>query len=123
MKAFEIKYKELTEYLKTLDESDFERPWNENKNPPIKICHLADGNTDKTVISADTFVDFRQPFLCDAIGNDLSVLINTKRGFKLPTGRVVNAKFDTTLISDCRKIYGTPLNGCWVIPPRFLIIR
>jgi hypothetical protein len=103
---YEIKYQELTNYLKILSESDFQNHWNENKNPLIK--EFDENATPGT------------PFLVDAIGNDLSILIHTKRKYKLPTGRVVNAKFDRTLITDCRKTYGTPLNGCWHIPETFL---
>ena len=76
---------------------------------------------DKSKIIFDTIIDFGMPFLVDAVGNDISVVVLTKRKYKLPTGRAINAKFDRTLIDDCRMLYGTPLNGYWVIPERFLI--
>lgn len=121
---FEIKYKELTEYLKGLKEKDFERSWNKNPNCAIKEGHsildIEYFKMDKSKITLDTVINLGTPFLVDAIGNDLSILILTKRKYKLPTGRLVNAKFHKTLISDCRKLYGTPLNGLWVIPNQFL---
>lgn len=121
---YEIKYKELTEYLKTLSESDFQRNWNKNPDAKIKEGHSISDieyfNIDKSKITLDTVIDFGMPFLVDAIGNDISIVVLTKRKYKLPTGRAINAKFDRTLIDDCRMIYGTPLNGYWVIPERFL---
>lgn len=121
---YEIKYKELTEYLKTLSESDFQRNLNKNPDAKIKEGHSISDieyfNIDKSKITLDTVIDFGMPFLVDAIGNDISIVVLTKRKYKLPTGRAINAKFDRTLIDDCRMIYGTPLNGYWVIPERFL---
>lgn len=122
---YEIKYKELTEYLKTLSETDFQRNWNKNPDAPMKEGHsimdIEYFKMDKSKIIFDTVIDFGMPFLVDAVGNDISVVVLTKRKYKLPTGRVVYAKFDRTLIDDCRMLYGTPLNGYWVIPERFLI--
>jgi len=31
------------------------------------------------------------------------------------------SEFDRTIIKDCRKKFGTLLNGCWLIPNRFLL--
>jgi hypothetical protein len=120
-----MKYKELTDYLKTLEDKDFQRNWNKNPDAPMKEGHsildIEFFKIDKSEITLDTFIDFGTPFLVDAIGNDLSVVIQTKRKYKIPaTGRAVNAKFDRTLISDCRELYGTPLNGYWIIPDQFL---
>ena len=123
---YEIKYKELTEYLETLKESDFQKmSRNNNPNAIIKQGHSIDDiiffDMDRSKITLDTLIDYGMPFLVDVIGNDLSVVVQTKRKYKLPNGRVVRAKFDRTLISDCRELYGTPLNGYWIIPDRFLI--
>lgn len=122
---YEIKYKELTEYLKTLSKTDFQRNWNKNPDAPMKEGHsimdIEYFKMDKSKIIFDTIIDFGMPFLVDAVGNDISVVVLTKRKYKLPTGRAINAKFDRTLIDDCRMLYGTPLNGYWVIPERFLI--
>ena len=121
---YEIKYEELTDYLKTLSDKDFQRNWNKNPDAPMKEGHSISDieyfKMDKSKIPLDTVIDLGTPFLVDAIGNDLSIIILTKRKYKLPTGRAVNAKFDRTLISDCRKLYGTPLNGYWIIPKQFL---
>ena len=120
----QIKYKELTDYLKTLKYDDFQRIWNRGVDVPIKkgysIFDIEFFKMDKSKITLDKVIYFGSPFLVDAVGNDLSIVIQTKRKYKLPTGRAVNAKFDRTLISDCRALYGTPLNGYWIIPERFL---
>ena len=121
---FEIKYKELTEYLKTLNRKDFQNNWNKNPNAPMKEGHAMIDidffKMDKYKISIDTIINYGSPFLVDAVGNDLSIMILSKRKYKLPTGRAVNAKFDRTIIDDCREIYGTSLSGYWIIPERFL---
>ena len=120
---YEIKYQELTDYLKTLKDKDFQGNWNENTDAPMKEGHsnldVEFFKMDKSKISLDTLIDFGTPFLVDAVGNDLSIVELTKKKYKLPTGRAINAKFDRTLIYDCRAIYGTPLNGYWIIPSRF----
>ena len=121
---FIIKYKELTDYLKTLKNKDFQRNWNKNPDAPMKEGHSIEDITffkmDKSKITLDTLIDYGTPFLVDALGNDLSIIVQTKRKYKLPTGRTVRGKFDRTIINDCRKLYGTPLNGYWIIPDRFL---
>jgi hypothetical protein len=123
---YKIKYKELTEYLKTLKESDFQRN-RHNPDAAMKEGHSIDDiiffKMDKSKITLDTVIDYGAPFLVDALGNDLSIIIQTKRKYKLPNGRAVKGKFDRTLINDCRKLYGTPLNGYWIIPDRFLIAQ
>ena len=120
---YKIKYKELTAYLKTLMDKDFQRNRNENPDAPMKEPHtildIEFFKMDKSTISLDTLIDFGTPFLVDAVGNDLSIVELTKKKYKLPTGRAINAKFVRTLIYDCRAIYGTPLNGYWIIPSRF----
>jgi len=121
---FKIKYKELAEYLITLNEKDFQTNWNKNPECKIKEGHSIEEielfKSDKSKITLDTVIFYGYPFLVDAIGNDLSIVILSKRKYKLPTGRLVHAKFDRTLIDDCRKTYGTPLNGYWIIPDNFL---
>jgi len=32
----------------------------------------------------------------------------------------IKARFVTTIIEDCRSLYGTPLNGYWKIPSQFI---
>jgi hypothetical protein len=55
-------------------------------------------------------------FLCDCIGNTVDLCLSTKRPFKNSKGRMVNCKVIETIIPDCRKKFGTALNGCWIIP-------
>ena len=121
---YEIKYKELIDFLKTLKDEDFQRNWNKNPNAPMKEGHSIDDieffKMDKSKITLDTLIDYGTPFIVDALGNDLSIIVQTKKKYKLPNGRVVKGKFDRTLINDCRKLYGTSLNGYWIIPQRFL---
>lgn len=124
---FKIKYTGLTEYLKTLKDSDFQRNWNKNPDAPMKEGHSIEDiiffDMDKSKITLDILIDYGTPFLVDAIGNDLSIIVQTKKKYRLPNGRAVKGKFDRTLISDCRQLYGTPLNGYWIIPDRFLTIK
>ena len=121
---YEIKYKELTDFLKTLKDKDFQRNWNKNTDAPMKEGYSIDEieyfQTDKSKIPVEIVINYGEPFLIDALGNDLSIVRLSKRRYKLPTGRAINAKFDRTLIADCRSQYGTPLNGYWIIPKRFL---
>ena len=121
---YEIDFKGLENYLKTLSYSDIETNWQKPKNAKLIEGHSIDEieyfKTDKSKIPLEKVINYGEPFLVDALGNDLSIVILSKRKYKLPTGRAINAKFDRTLISDCRALYGTPLNGYWIIPKRFL---
>ena len=124
---YEIDFKGLENYLKTLSYSDIETNWQKPKNAKLIEGHSIDEieyfKTDKSKIPLEKVINYGEPFLVDAVGNDLSIVILSKRRYKLPTGRAINAKFDRTLISDCRSQYGTPLNGYWIIPKRFLNAR
>ena len=121
---YEIDFKGLGNYLKTLSYSDIETNWQKPKNAKLIEGHSIDEieyfKTDKSKIPLEKVINYGEPFLVDALGNDLSIVILSKRKYKLPTGRAINAKFVRTLISDCRLLYGTPLNGYWIIPKRFL---
>lgn len=75
---------------------------------------------DKAKITLNQVIEYGMPFLVDAIGNDLSICILTRRKYKLPTGRVIQAKFDKTIIFNCREVYGTPINEYYVIPEKFI---
>jgi hypothetical protein len=123
---YEIKYKELETYLSSLTIEDFQ----DKQYYPDGIIKEAELMTDidffkkdKSQIQFNKVIDYGTPFLVDALGNDLSICILTRKKFKLPTGRPIQAKLDRTIISDCRKMYGTPLNGCWVIPEQFFILK
>ena len=121
---FKIKHKELKEYLETLTEKDFQGNHNQNPDCKIKEGHsiyeIEVCEIDKSEITLDTVIFYGTPFLVDAIGNDLSVVMLTKRKYKLPTGRSIHGIFDKTIIDDCRKLYGTPMNSYFIIPDRFL---
>jgi hypothetical protein len=123
---YEIKYKELESYLTSLPEKEFQDK-KYNPNGIIKEAELMTDidffKKDKSKFPISKVIDYGMPFLLDALGNDLSICILTKRKFKLPTGRPIQAKLDRTIISNCRKIYGTPLNGCWVIPEQFVVLK
>ena len=75
---------------------------------------------DKSEITLDRVIFYGKPFLVDCVGNDLSIVQLTKRKYKNPKGRLINAKFIETVITDCGAIYGSPLNGYWVIPDEFI---
>lgn len=124
---YEIKYKELSEYLKTLKETDFQRADGHparNPNGVIKKGYAMDDieffKKDLAKIPSEQIIDFGMPFLVDILGNDLSVVFLTKKKYRMPTGRLVRAKFNGTVVDDCRETYGTPLNGYWIIPERFI---
>jgi len=82
-----------------------------------RFCKTA---AKKSKITLDQFVDYGKPFILDCIGNDLSVCQLTRGRHKLPTGRVIGSKFDRTIIKDCKAIYGSCINGYWVIPDKFI---
>lgn len=119
-----IDYKGLENCLKSLKHSEIETSCQKPEKPK-----LIEGNSfeeieyfkiDKSKIPLETVINYGEPFLIDALGNDLSIVILSKRGYKLPTGRVIKAKFVTTIIDDCRELFGTPLNGYWKIPSQFI---
>jgi len=120
----QIDYKGLENYLKTLKDSDIETNWNKPENAKLieghSILDIEYFKTDKSKIPLEKVINYGEPFLVDALGNDLSIVILSKRKYKLPTGRAIHAKFVTTIIDDCSEIYGTPLNGYWKIPNQFI---
>lgn len=126
-RKFKIDYKGLESYLKSLKESDFRgadgrRGTNPNgkMRSATSIDEVLFFKKDKTKIAFSDVILYGQPFLVDLLGNDLSIAILTKSKHKTPKGRSVKAKYDATIIDDCRKLYGTPLNGYWVIPDEFI---
>lgn len=108
-----IKYHELESFLSNLKKDDFGK-----KIIPAKTRN--DIDRFRLTVRQDETVEYGQPFLVDLIGNDLSVCILTKRKYKTQTGRLVSCRLDKTIIQDCREIYGTPINGYWIIPKEFL---
>ena len=121
---FEIDYQGLEHYLKKLSYSDIETNWNKPKDAKLiegnSIEEIEYFKSDKSKIPLETIINYGEPFLVDALGNDLSIVILSKRKYKLPTGRAIHAKFVTTILDDCRSVFGTPLNGYWKIPSQFI---
>ena len=119
-----IDYKGLENYLNSIKHSEIETNWQKPENAKLIEGHTIDEiNYFKTNISkipSETIIQYGEPFMVDVLGNDLSIVILSRRRYKLPNGRVINAKFVTTMIEDCRSLYGTPLNGYWKIPSQFI---
>jgi hypothetical protein len=44
----------------------------------------------------------------------------TKKKYRNADGRAVQCKVIETIITDCHKQLGTPVNGCWIIPYHLL---
>ncbi|MDD3875421.1 MAG: hypothetical protein PHT69_02255 [Bacteroidales bacterium] len=121
----EIDYKGLEEFLKQLTYQEIETTWNKPEHPKLIEGHTRDEieyfDMDASKIKEESIVEHGEPFLVDALGNDLSIVILSKRLYKLPdNSRSIKAKFVTTIIDDCSAIYGTPLNGYWKIPSQFI---
>ena len=120
----EIDFKGLENYLKTLSYSDIETNWQKPKKAKLiegySIEEIEYFKTDKSKIPLEKVINYGEPFLVDALGNDLSIVILSKRKYKLPTGRAIHAKFVTTVLDDCRSVFGTPINGYWKIPSQFI---
>ena len=124
---YKIDFEGLKKHLESKVEKDFQRAdghRNHNPNAEIKSANAIDDiehfKMDRSKIKFDTVINYGMPFLVDSLGNDLTIVQLTKRKFKNPNGRLMRAKHVKTIISDCRKIYGTPLNGYWVIPEQFI---
>ena len=119
-----IDYKGLEEYLNSLKYSEIETNWQKPENPKLikgkTLEEIEYFKTDKSKILIEKVINYNEPFLVDALGNDLSIVILSKRSYKLPTGRVIKAKYVTTIIDDCRALFGQPLNGYWKIPSQFI---
>lgn len=120
----EIDYKGLENYIKSLNLSEIETNWIKPENPKLIKGHSIEEieyfKTDKSKIPLEKVIKYGEPFIVDALGNDLSIVILSKRGYKFPTGRVIHAKFITTIIEDCRSLFGTTINGYWIIPSQFI---
>ena len=112
----ELDYKGLKEYLLSFKKEDFEN------GKVLKAHTISDikKNGVNEIMAAEQVVDYGEYFLVDILGNDLTVVQLTRRKYKIPDGRTVQCKIIKSIISDCRKEYGTPLNDCWVIPKQFI---
>ena len=118
---YKIDYKGLKEFLETLTYRSIKDGALVKAHARNDIDFFYKTDEDKSKITLNQDIEYGQPFLVDAIGNDLSVCVLTKRKYKLPTGRVVRMKFDATIIHDCRKVLGSPVNNYYVIPDRFIV--
>jgi len=113
----------LREYLLTLEESDFQAAdGNSSTNPNgiIKEGFCIEKLKTDSEVPAGKIINYRQLYLVDALGNDLSIVKHSKQKRKLPTGRIIKGEFIETVIDNCRKTYGTALNGYWIIPSQFI---
>lgn len=123
---FDIDYKGLESYLRSLKLEDIERTWHKPQSPKLVEAVAMDDiewfKKDISKIDPEKIINYGAPFLVDALSNDLSICFLSRRKYKLPDGRVIRSKFNTTIIEDCRELWGTPLNGYWVIPKQFLTI-
>lgn len=118
----DINFKELEKYLKSLTYKDFVDAGLENSK--VKKAHTVDdvfrfGGYDK--IEKGTLVNYGEYYLVDIIGNDLTIVKLTKKKHKTPKGRLVPAKIIKTIIDDCKKQYGSCINGYFHIPKEFYI--
>ena len=118
---YKIDYKGLKEFLETLTYRSIKDGAFVKAHARNDIDFFYKTDEDKSKITLNQVIEYGQPFLVDAIGNDLSVCVLTKRKYKLPTGRVVRMKFDATIIDDCRTVLGSPVNNYYVIPDRFIV--
>ena len=117
---YKIDYKGLEEFLRTLSYKSIKEGALTKAFARNDIERFYNTDIEKSKITLDSVIEYGQPFLVDAIGNDLSVCVLTRRKLRLPTGRVVRMKFDRTIIDDCRAVFGSPVNNYFVIPDRFI---
>ena len=117
---FKIDYEGLEDFLKTLNYEKIKNGALAKAHTMYDIELFYKTDAEKKKITYDQVINYGEPFLVDAIGNDLSICYLTKRKYKLPTGRVCRMKFECTLIEDCRKQFGSPVNDLFVIPDRFI---
>lgn len=117
---YKIDYKGLREFLETLTYQSIKDGALVKAHARNDIDFFYKTDEDKRKITLNQVIEYGQPFLVDAIGNDLTICILTKRKYKLPTGRVVRMKLDRTIIDDCRTVFGSPVNNYYVIPDQFI---
>lgn len=106
----EYDYDKIESYLKKFKYKDFE------DGTIKKAITIDEMSKFKIVPKNETVINYGECFLVDILGNDISIVMLTKRKYKAPNGRMVNAKFIKTIISDCKKQYGSCVNGYWSIP-------
>ena len=119
-----IDFEGLKNYLESIGYSDIETSHNKPTNPKLiegdSICDIERFNYDKSKIPLEKVIHFGEPYLVDVLGGDLSIVILSKKKYKLPDGRVIKSKFVKTIIKNTHELYGNYLNGYWKIPSQFL---
>ena len=114
----------LKAYLHTLKYQDFADAKNGYSDKIIKGNSIRDiefFKKDLSKIPLSTVINYGDCFLVDVVGNDLSLVILTKRKYRNPDNRVCHFKFVETLITDCREVLGGSVNGYWKVPTQFLL--
>ena len=112
-----INFDKLRKYLKSLSYEDFRNIDNDNSKieEAWTVDDVAKFRTHKK-IKKDTLVNYGEYFLVDILGNDLTVVKLTRKKYKTPKGRLVNAKIVKTIVEDCNRLYGSCINGYFHIP-------
>lgn len=121
--SMEIDFTKLEKHLKTLSYKD---DFCNIHSKKILEAHTIDDIINfgfSGSASSMQIVDFGEFFMTDILGNDLTVVKLTKRKYKTPKGRLVNAKIERIIISDCETQFGSCINGYWAIPLSCLIIK
>jgi len=113
-----IKTNELKQFLESLKKEDF---WNENRIQNANTIDDLKKFGYEGFLNGDTIVNFGEYFLVDYYGNDLTICILTKKKYKNNKGRTVACKPFLTIIEDCKKQYGSCINGYFLIEERFIV--
>ena len=114
----------LKAYLQTLQYADFKDAKQGESEKIIKGVSMKDiefFKKDITKIPLSAVINYGDVFLADIVGNDLSLVVLTKRKYKMPDGRVCKLKFIQTIINDCQEVFGSPINGFWKVPQQFIL--
>lgn len=115
-----VDFNVLYHHLKNLSYQNFKDEEGIKKAHSILDIERFKDQYDASTITLDRVILRGHPFLVDAVGNDLSVCLLTEKKFRNQSGRAVNSIFQKTIIDDCKSVYGSPLNGYWAIPDKFL---
>ncbi len=75
---------------------------------------------DISEIPPDQIIHYGMPFIVGVIGNEISVCKLTRRKFNVD-GRLLNLKFDRTVIEDCDSVFGFRLQSYYIIPSQFIV--
>lgn len=117
---YKIDYEGLKAYLQALTSEDFIEQIKITKGHAMDDIEFF--KKDKSKIALNQVIDYGTPFMTDALGGDLSILVLSKRKYKLPTGRVVTSKFDRSIIEDVVKTFNgySSIGHYWMIPEQFI---